>query len=66
MEDDNLGSIKMKISSFQCKNDPKAYLEWEKKVQLVFDFHNYLVHKKVNLQPLNSLIVPLFGGINYC
>ncbi|KAL6323035.1 hypothetical protein AAG906_023653 [Vitis piasezkii] len=26
-EDNNLGSIKMKISSFQGKNDPKAFLE---------------------------------------
>ena len=35
-EDNNLGSIKMKIPSFQGKNDPKAYLEWEKKMELVF------------------------------
>ena len=26
-EDNNLGNIKMKIPSFQGKNDPKAYLE---------------------------------------
>ena len=26
----DLGSIKMKIPSFQGKNDPKAYLELEK------------------------------------
>ena len=30
--DRNLGSIKMKIPSFQGRNDPKAYLEWEKKI----------------------------------
>ena len=35
-EDNNLGNIKMKIPSFQGKNDPEAYLEWEKKVELVF------------------------------
>ena len=29
--DRNLGSIKMKIPSFQGRNDPEAYLEWEKK-----------------------------------
>ncbi|KAL6340571.1 hypothetical protein AAG906_010479 [Vitis piasezkii] len=40
-EDNNLGSIKMKILSFQGKNDPKAYLEWEKKIKVVFDCHNY-------------------------
>ena len=31
----------MKIPSFQGKNDPEAYLEWERKVELVFDCHNY-------------------------
>ena len=36
-EDNNLGNIKMKIPSFQGKNDPEAYLEWERKVELVFD-----------------------------
>ena len=40
-KDNNLGSIKMKVPSFQGKNDPKAYLEWEKKMELVFDCHNY-------------------------
>jgi len=30
--DRNLGSIKMKIPSFQGRIDPKAYLEWEKKI----------------------------------
>ena len=31
-KDSSLGSIKMKIPSFQSKNDPEAYLEWEKKM----------------------------------
>jgi hypothetical protein len=31
----------MKIPPFQWKNDPKAYLEWEKKVELIFEYHNY-------------------------
>ena len=30
--DRNLGSIKMKIPSFQDRNDPKTYLKWEKKI----------------------------------
>ena len=38
-EDNNLGSIKMKISSFQGKNDHEVYLEWERKVEMVFDCH---------------------------
>ena len=28
-EDNNFGSIKIKIPSFQGKNDPEVYLEWE-------------------------------------
>ncbi|KAH9705016.1 Endonuclease [Citrus sinensis] len=47
--DRDLGSIKLQIPSFQDKNDPEAYLEWEKKVELVFDCHNYSKEKKVKL-----------------
>ena len=47
--DRNLGSIKMKIPSFQGRNDPEAYLEWEKKLELIFDCHNYSEEKKVKL-----------------
>ncbi|KAL4643924.1 hypothetical protein ACB092_02G126200 [Castanea dentata] len=31
------------------KNDPKAYLEWEKKVELIFECYNYSEEKKVKL-----------------
>ena len=48
-EDNNLENIKMKIPSFQGKNDPEAYLEWERKVELVFDCHHYSENKKVKL-----------------
>ncbi|RVW25725.1 hypothetical protein CK203_113546 [Vitis vinifera] len=44
--DRNLGNIKMKIPSFQGKNDPEVYLEWEKKVELIFECHNYSEEKK--------------------
>jgi hypothetical protein len=37
------------IPSFQGKNDPEAYLEWEKKVELIFECHNYSEEKKVKL-----------------
>ena len=46
----HLGNIKMKISSFQGGNDLKAYLEWEKKVEMVFDYHHYFEEKKVKLE----------------
>ena len=48
-EDNNLRNIKMKIPSFQGKNDPEAYFEWERKVELVFYCHNYSENKKVKL-----------------
>ena len=47
--DKNLGSIKMKIPSFQGRTDPEVYLEWEKRIELVFDCHNYSEEKKVKL-----------------
>jgi hypothetical protein len=48
-KDNNLGGIKMKIPSFQGRSDPEAYLEWEKKMEFVFDCHNYSKTKKVKL-----------------
>src|SRR5262249_14075238 len=47
--DGNLGSIKMTIPAFQEKNDPELYLEWERKVEHVFDCHDYSEEKKVKL-----------------
>ena len=47
--DGNLGSIKMTIPTFQGKNDPELYLKWERKVQHVFDCHNYSEEKNVKL-----------------
>ncbi|RVW44855.1 hypothetical protein CK203_087056 [Vitis vinifera] len=44
--DRNLGNIKMKIPSFQGKNDPEVYLEWEKNVEFIFECHNYSEEKK--------------------
>ncbi|KAL5550756.1 hypothetical protein UlMin_000932 [Ulmus minor] len=49
MRDNDLGKIKIKIPSFQGKNDPEAYLEWETKMEMVFDCHNYSEIKKVKL-----------------
>lgn len=47
--DRNTGSIKLSLPPFQGKNDPDAYIEWERKVELVFDCHNYSEEKKVKL-----------------
>ncbi|KAG2707592.1 hypothetical protein I3760_05G154400 [Carya illinoinensis] len=47
--DRDLENIKMKIPSFQGRTDPEAYLEWEKKIELIFDCHNSSKEKKVKL-----------------
>jgi len=44
-----LGSIKLKILAFKGKTDPEAYLEWERKVEMVFDIYRYSKEKKVKL-----------------
>ena len=47
--DHNLRNIKLMIPSFQGRNDPDMYLEWERKVDLIFKCHNYSKDKKVKL-----------------
>lgn len=42
----------MAIPLFKGMNDPEAYLEWEKKVELIFDCNNYSEEKKVNIDVL--------------
>ena len=54
-EDNNLGSIKMKIPSFRGNNDSETYLEWERKMELVFYCHNYYENKKVKLAAIEFL-----------
>jgi hypothetical protein len=44
-----LGSIKLKILAFKGKIDPEAYLDWEKKVETIFDIHRYVEEKNVKL-----------------
>jgi len=45
----SLNNIKMKIPSFQGRNDPEISLEWEKKMKFIFNCHNYSNAKKVKL-----------------
>ena len=47
--DDSFCGIKMKVPSFQGKSDPEAYLEWEKKMELMFDCHHYSKAQKVKI-----------------
>jgi len=39
----------MKIPTFKRKRDPDLYLDWERKVEAIFDCHNYSEGKKVKL-----------------
>ncbi|KAA3487403.1 mutant gag-pol polyprotein [Gossypium australe] len=47
--DDDLKSINLTIPLFQGHLDPEAYLEWENKIELVFECHNYSESKKFKL-----------------
>jgi hypothetical protein len=47
--DQNLGSIKLKIPAFKGKTDLESYLDWEKKIEMIFDIHRYYEEKTVKL-----------------
>ncbi|XP_019267098.1 PREDICTED: uncharacterized protein LOC109244455 [Nicotiana attenuata] len=47
VEDDNISSIKMKMPSFKGTRDPDLYLDWERKVEAIFDCHHYSEGKKL-------------------
>ena len=47
--DRNLGSIKLKIPAFKGKTDLESYLDWEEKMEMIFDIHRYYGEKKVKL-----------------
>jgi hypothetical protein len=51
--DRDLGSIKLNIPPFQGKSDPDAYLEWERKVEMMYECHNYSEEKKVKLAAIS-------------
>ena len=43
-----LRNIKMTMPLFQGKNDFELYLEWERKIELVFGFHDFMEEKTSN------------------
>nr|XP_027093640.1 uncharacterized protein LOC113714042 [Coffea arabica] len=47
--DDTIKGVKLKIPSLQGKSDPEAYLEWERKIELVYECHTYSEEQKVKL-----------------
>ncbi|XP_048630520.1 uncharacterized protein LOC106373165 [Brassica napus] len=46
---DSLSGLKLKIPPFEGKNDPDVFLEWERKIEYVFDCQNFSELKKVRL-----------------
>ena len=48
-QDSNLNAIKMSMPQFKGRNDAETYLEWERKVEMIFACHNYSEEKKVRL-----------------
>ena len=46
---DPIKGIKMKIPAFQGRSSPKAYLEWERKVEMIFKCHTYTEEQKAKL-----------------
>ncbi|XP_056855141.1 LOW QUALITY PROTEIN: uncharacterized protein LOC130504544, partial [Raphanus sativus] len=44
-----LAGLKLKIPPFHGKADPDAYLEWEKKIELVFNCQHYTELKKIQV-----------------
>nr|XP_027127769.1 uncharacterized protein LOC113743895 [Coffea arabica] len=51
-EDDIPKGVKLTIPSFQGKADPDAYLEWESRMEKLFDCHHYTENQKVKLAVL--------------
>ncbi|KAF1884246.1 hypothetical protein Lal_00043531 [Lupinus albus] len=47
--DDKLEGVQVKIPTFMGMNNPEAYMEWDMKVEQVFDCHNYSEDKKVKV-----------------
>ncbi|XP_071917024.1 uncharacterized protein [Coffea arabica] len=50
--DDGLKGVKIKIPSFQGKSSPEAYLEWEQRIEMVFECQDYTDEQKVKLATL--------------
>nr|XP_027124151.1 uncharacterized protein LOC113740831 [Coffea arabica] len=50
--DDGLKGVKIEIPAFQGKSSPEAYLEWEQRIEMVFECQDYTDDQKVKLATL--------------
>ncbi|XP_024009493.1 uncharacterized protein LOC112084576 [Eutrema salsugineum] len=48
---DPMGSLKLTIPEFRGTADPEEYLEWEKKIELMFNCRDYTTEHKLKLAP---------------
>ena len=48
-QDNSMSGFKLKLPTFKGRNDADEYLEWETKVEQVFNCYNYSDEKKVKL-----------------
>ncbi|KAL1226195.1 hypothetical protein V5N11_010039 [Cardamine amara subsp. amara] len=48
-QQDNCNGLKLRIPPFHGKNDPDTYLEWEKKIELVFNCQHYTEANRVKV-----------------
>lgn len=62
---DNLGGPKFKNPLFFGKNDPDVYLEWEKKVELVFNYQHFTENNNVRMASVEFNEYALVGGISW-
>ncbi|KAF8102774.1 hypothetical protein N665_0195s0011 [Sinapis alba] len=46
---DEIAGLKLKIPPFHGKADPDAYLEWEKKIERVFNSQQYSQAQKIQI-----------------
>ncbi|KAF1876949.1 hypothetical protein Lal_00033874 [Lupinus albus] len=48
-EETHVESLKVKVPQFVGLNNPEAYLEWELKIEQLFEYHNNCKEKKVKV-----------------
>ena len=47
--DEGIGRVKISIPAFSGKGEPEDYLDWEMRVDQIFDSHRYTEEKKMQL-----------------
>lgn len=60
---ESIKRIKIKIPNFQEKYDPEAYLNWEKKIEIIFNCQVYSEEHKVKLTVIKLTNYAILGGI---